>query len=127
LQSYLTNQLKGADENFIDEQLRPQLRNILKFVLHAVLHRLQKPNAGGLGFGLYGVDLILDDTLHPWLTEVQLGPGLSFDDPVKERIIPNMVREAARIVLEIQQRKRRGDALTRLDSVSAFEWLINNA
>ena len=127
MQSYLTNQLKGADENFIDEQLRPQLRNIPKFVLHAVLHRLQKPNAGGLGFGLYGVDLILDDTLRPWLTEVQLGPGLSFDDPVKERIIPNMVREAARIVLEIQQRKRRGDALTRLDSVSAFEWLINNA
>ena len=73
------------------------------------------------------MDPILDDTLRPWLTELQLGPGLSFDDPVKERIIPNMVREAARIVLEIQQRKRRGDTLTRLDSVSAFEWLINNA
>ena len=126
MQSYLTNQLKGADENFIDEQLRPQVRNILKFVLHAVLHRLQKPNASGLGFGLYGVDLILDDTLRPWLTELQLGPGLSFDDPVKERIIPNMVREAVRIALEIQQRKRRGDALTRLDSVRKFEWLTNN-
>ena len=126
-QSYLANELKRADKNFIDEQLRPQLRNILKFILHSVLHRLQKPNASGLGFGLYGVDLILDDTLRPWLTELQLGPGLSFDDPVKERIIPNMVREAARIALEIQQRKRRGDALTRLDSVSEFEWLTNNA
>ena len=56
-----------------------------------------------------------------------MGPGLSFDDPVKERIIPNMVREAARIVLEIQQRKRRRDALTRLENVSTFEWLINDA
>ena len=55
-----------------------------------------------------------------------MGPGLSFDDPVKERIIPNMVREAVRIALEIQQRKRRGDALTRLDSVRKFEWLTNN-
>ena len=73
------------------------------------------------------MDLILDDTLHPWLTELQLGPGLSFDDPAKERIIPNMVREAARIVLEVQQRKRRGDVLTRLDSISEFEWLTNNA
>ena len=127
LQSYLVNELKRADENFIEEQLRPQLRNILKFVLQAVLQRLQKPNASGLGFGLYGVDLILDESLRPWLTEVQLGPGLSFDDPVKERIIPNMVREAARIVLEIQQRKRRRDALTRLENVSTFEWLINDA
>ena len=73
------------------------------------------------------MDLILDESLRRWLTEVQLGPGLSFDDPVKERIIPNMVREAARIVLEIQQRKRRRDALTRLENVSTFEWLINDA
>lgn len=73
------------------------------------------------------MDLILDESLRLWLAEVQLGPGLSFDDPVKERIIPNMVREAARIVLEIQQRKRRRDALTRLENVSTFEWLINDA
>ena len=33
--------------------------------------------------------------LKPWLTEVQTGPGLSHDVPVKAKLIPGLVQQAA--------------------------------
>lgn len=64
-------------------------------------------------------------TLHPWLTEIQYEPGLSHDDPVKEQVVPPILREAIQIVLEIQRCKRQGQSLAQLDSVKHFEWIID--
>ena len=50
-------------------------------------------------FQLFGADFIVDDKLQPWLTEVQVGPGLSHDEPVKASIIPALVADAAAIGL----------------------------
>ena len=127
LQPYIADELKLADPNFIEEQLKPQFKDYLSFVVSSTIGSLTATSTKALYFGLYGADLILDDNLHPWLTEVQIGPGLSHVDPVKKRVVPNMLREAAWIVLEVQERKRSGQSLAQLDSVDGFEWVINLA
>ena len=127
LQSYLTDDLKLAGPDFIEAHLKPQFKRHLEFVVRATGEALASTPTQGLHFGLYGADLILDDALRPWLTEIQKGPGLSYDDPVKAQVIPPMLREAARIALEVQARKRTGQPLMRLDSVDGFEWVIDEA
>ena len=124
LESYLVRDLKLAPENYIEGHLKPQLKRMLSFVSEAAASSLVQCPAKGLFFGLFGADVILDDTLHPWLTEVQKGPGLSFDDPVKQKVIPPMLNEAVSIVLEVRRRKRDGLSLRNLEAVRGFEWVI---
>jgi|TARA_B110000211_G_scaffold199588_1_gene230079 hypothetical protein len=72
---------------------------------------------------LFGSDFILDNKLKPWLTEVQKGPGLSFSDPIKAKIIPEMFQEAIDIVLEIKEKRNSGGNLTQLGSIKNFQWV----
>ena len=127
LESYLAEERKSVGPSFIDRRLRPQLNERLGFALGATAERLAQVPARGHFFGLYGADFILDDRLRPWLTEVQLTPGLGGDDPVKRRVVVPMLDEAVQIVREVQERKRRGGSLKRLDSVEGFEWVENRA
>jgi len=121
---YLMREVKLAPENYVNEYLKPQLKRMLAFVFDAAAHSLVQCPATGLCFGLYGADIIFDDQLHPWLTEIQKGPGLSFDDPVKRNVIPSMLNEAVSIMLEVRRRKRDGLSLAHLDAVRGFEWVI---
>ncbi len=123
-ENYLVRDLKLAPENYIEGHLKPQLKRMLSFVSDAAASSLAQCPANGLFFGLFGADIIFDDTLHPWLTEIQKGPGLSFDDPVKQTVIPPMLNEAVAIVLEVQRRKRDGLSLQNLDAARGFEWVI---
>jgi len=125
LQRYLTDELAVTDADYLEQQIKPQMKKALSFVVHSAINTLRRRPERGLFFGLYGADFILDDTLHPWLTEVQVGPGLSLDDKVKQRVLPAMFGEATAIVLEVQRRKRSGESLAELDCVDGFEWLIN--
>ena len=127
LQAYLTHELKIAGPRFIERELKPRLKKILAFAVDATIAELRETPPRGQFFGLYGADIILDDRLRPWLTEVQLNPGLSHDDPVKKRIVPAMLREAARIVLEVRARRRGGETLKGLEAPDGFEWVIDRA
>jgi len=121
LESYLTHESKHAKPNFIEEHLKPHIKKTLSHVVRATRHLLCKSPPRGLFFGLYGADFILDDTLYPYLTEIQKGPGLSYNDEIKKRVIPPMLQEAVQIVLEIQKRKRNNQPLTHLKSINGFE------
>jgi tubulin-tyrosine ligase family protein len=125
LQEYLANE-KGAPANFLEEVLRPRLRQSLAHVVRASIDSLKQTPSPGFFFGLYGADFILDDRLTPWLTEIQKGPGLSHDDVVKQRVMPAMLRGAASIVLEILALKRKGQPLTALSSTQGYEWVIRD-
>ena len=99
---YLIEDLKTAPENYVEEHLKPHLKRMLSFVVEAAAPTLAAEHPRkGLCFGFYGADIIFDDTLHPWLTEAQEGPGLNFDDPIKQKVIPPMLNEAAAVMLEI--------------------------
>lgn len=42
-------------------------------------------------FELYGFDLMVDDTVTPWLLEANLSPDMRHTTSVKSRIVPRMV------------------------------------
>jgi len=125
LEKYVTCDLGVADPGFLQSQLLPQVRSALGCVVRAALGERTAPAGRGLCFGLYGADLILDSSLRLWLTEIQKGPGLSLDDPIKQRVIPAMLQEVLRIVLEVQARKRQGSPLTSLATHKGSEWVID--
>ena len=124
-ESYLINELKLAPENYVEDHLKPRLKRMLSFVVDSARESLAKHSDTGLFFGLLGADIIFDDTLHPWLTEIQKGPGLSFDDPIKEKVIPPMLSEAGAIMMEVRRRKRDVLSLEKLDAVKNFEWVVH--
>ena len=84
-------------------------------------------------FQLLGADFIVDEQLRPWLTEVQVGPGLSHDEPVKAALIPGLVRDAAAIGLAaaraaaLEDPQARAAAMARLGEGTAFVTLANEA
>jgi hypothetical protein len=125
LAAYLSQE-KATGPDFIGQVLRPRLRQCLAYAVRASIDRFRQTSSGGYYFGLYGADFILDDRLTPWLTEIQKGPGLSYDDAVKERVMPPMLRGAASIVLEILAGKRTGESLTALSSTHGYEWVIRD-
>jgi hypothetical protein len=109
------------DPAWVDTRLRPALIGLLHLVFSAVAPRL-RPRRGA--FQLLGMDAILDDDLeHVWLTEIQLGPGLSLDNSVKAVLIPSMLQEALSIVLEIRDRLAAGQDPTQLRSQRQFRWV----
>ena len=65
---------------------------------------------------------IIDDTLKPWLIELQEGPGLSHEgDKVKETFVPTMVAQAAQIGVEAAVRRRTGASLDAVEAGTNFE------
>lgn len=111
-----------GDPGWVERTLRPALIAALRLVLRAATPLLERRRGS---FQLLGMDSMLTDDLEDiWLTEIQLGPGLSVDNPVKANIIPAMVEEAAAIVLEVRDRLRRGQDPRELASRRGFQWVF---
>jgi hypothetical protein len=127
LQVYIADELGLSDRTFLEKQLKPGIHRALRYVVRASLHRLMERPENGQFYALFGADFILDDKLHPWLTEVQKNPGLSYDDPVKVAVVPPMLTEAVSLMHELQERRANGEDLRNLRSVDGFEWVINEA
>jgi tubulin polyglutamylase TTLL9 len=106
LAEYLhTNGKLGGDDpetwlNKIRLQFEERIIVCVKAALPQFLALKSKPGWDGR-FEMMGMDVILDDNLHPWLTEMQDGPGLSLDPGVKQHVIPTMIRELVDIVMEV--------------------------
>ncbi|MEM6294982.1 MAG: hypothetical protein AAGA54_27165 [Myxococcota bacterium] len=113
------------DPRWVDNQLRPGLIGLLHLVFATAAPLLQ-PRPGA--FQILGMDTILDaDLQRIWLTELQLGPGLSVDNPVKAKLIPSMLQEAMSIVLEVRDRLRAGQDPTQLTTRRHFAWVYRGA
>ena len=115
------------------ERLQHTIRQVLIRATNATLHELTDRVGETRGaFQLLGADFIVDEQLRPWLTELQVGPGLSHDEPVKAGIIPSIVSDAAEIGLAASKAaqlegRQRGVAMARLGEGSVFQTLINRA
>ncbi len=128
LERYVVEELGLAAAGFLERELKPRLKQCLRFAIRATAPALSKTCGQGIYFGPYGADIILDSRLQPWLTEVQISPGLSFvDDPVKQHVIPPMLTGTAQIMFEVQRRKRRGLSLADFPDFEGYEWVINEA
>ncbi len=120
LEKYLERQYKEVEPGFIKKIMMPQIYEILAYVARSCEHLLSRTRGQGYYFGLYGADFILDQSLKPWLTEIQLGPGYSHEDQVKARLIPRLVQEAVQIAMEMMDRRSRGEPIDKLDSQKEF-------
>ena len=105
-----------------------KMRAAIDATMRAIASELAAPAgsaeaaAGWHTFGLFGADFIIDDTLKPWLIELQEGPGLSHEgDKVKETFVPTMVAQAAQIGVEAAVRRRTGASLDAVEAGTNFE------
>lgn len=127
LDRYVAEDLGLAAPGWTQSELLPKLKRILSTVSQAARPAFYQdyPHQGDC-FAVYGADIILDDQLNPWLTEIQKGPGLSFrGDPVKQHVIPPMLDEAANIAFEVRRRRIQNKSLKRLKSVDRYHWILN--
>lgn len=124
---YLSEDLGRVGPDFLPDHLIPRIRDILATVSYAMKDELAaKLPTPGHSFAVFGADLIIDDNLNPWLSEVQKGPGLSFSDPVKSEVIPPMLGEAARIAFEMRRNRIRQIPHRDLTSVERYQWVVND-
>eukprot|EP01006_Ploeotia_vitrea_P033252 TRINITY_DN65380_c0_g1_i1.p1 TRINITY_DN65380_c0_g1~~TRINITY_DN65380_c0_g1_i1.p1 ORF type:complete len:472 (-),score=34.62 TRINITY_DN65380_c0_g1_i1:25-1248(-) len=125
LEKYLIGQNKTTDTNFLANSLKPILFKVLCHVMNAT--------RSGLGiiqnrFQLLGIDVIPSNDLKTiWVTEMQTGPSLELDHPVKMHNIPKMVDEMLAIAVEIDTKRAARKPFANLDSVKQWEWVINEA
>ena len=126
LGKYLHETLGLCEPDFLEKHLIPRVRAILATVSHAAKDTLtsEYPEQGDC-FAVFGADIIIDSNLRPWLSEVQKGPGLSFNDAVKRNVIPPMLSEAAKIGFEVRKRRMKRKSLTNLKSVQRYQWVVN--
>ncbi|DAZ94517.1 TPA: hypothetical protein N0F65_011870 [Lagenidium giganteum] len=79
-------------------------------------------------FECYGYDIIIDDTLKPWLCEVNASPSLSTtttdDRNMKSRLLRDVLELS--VVNDIPE-QRRSTQMPVLSPTNGFQWLINEA
>lgn len=127
LGQYLSKDLGIAGSDFLQAKLIPRIGRILRTVSLASRQKLQSNYpAQGDCFAVFGADLIIDENLNPWLSEVQEAPGLNFSDAVKRDVIPAMLGEAARIVMEVRNRRFNNKPFRDLQSVRTYQWVVND-
>jgi len=126
LDKYVSEDLGVAEAGYVENRLSPRLRDCLAHAVRATADRLRATPTKGHYFGLYGADFIIDENLDPWLTELQRGPGLSYSDPIKRRVIPALFEQITSMLFELQRAKREGAPLS-LTVPGDFEWVLNEA
>ena len=57
-------------------------------------------------FELFGFDVLIDDTMTPWLLEVNLTPALSCDSPLDQKVKSNVVADLLSLtgIVKMEQR-----------------------
>jgi len=130
LEEYLKSEKKvPASQDWLSTYLRPTIKKYISTVINAGVPEIKqfgsrrRPADKGR-FELLGMDIILDDNLQPYLTEVQSGPGLSRDPGIKAKLIPEMIEEMFSIALEIDTLKRAGIPFTATSLKNVRLWEI---
>jgi len=127
LSEYLLSKGMITDKDLWLEKLRNTLKEYIAIVAKASYpHFMSLKTIPGYDgrFELFGMDVILDTQLRPWLTEMQDGPSLSIDrGTIKEVLIPEMLVELTDVILEIDQIRRFGNEEELNNLTSPREWV----
>merc|ERR1712166_442048 len=78
------------------ERMWQRIKNVC--VLTTMLLVQSVPKGTDACFELYGVDVIIDDQLKPWVLEVNSGPAMGLDEPVDRLVKLPLLQDAIRLV-----------------------------
>ena len=97
------------------ESVLPRMRAIAAATLQRGAERAEAHGGAGAhggahgwssSFEIFGLDMVLDETLHPWLVEVNEAPNLSaHGSALKELILQPMLSAAVELVVEPEHRR----------------------
>jgi len=129
LGEYLFTQNMTTDPLFVENSLKPMLKRVIVRAVNATRATWTAENgARKASFELLGMDaMVAGDLSRVWMTEIQRGPGLSRDNPVKMKVIPAMLAELITIEMEIDRLRQQNIRPNRhlLSTVKQFEWIID--
>jgi len=112
---------------YLSHTLRPTLKSIIQRVVMAG-ECVRRRAFSARAFELFGMDTILDSELRVWLTEMQHGPGLAVDAPVKRDVVLHMLDELIALVVEIDDRRAQGQtSFPTLRSMCGWSWIVNHS
>ena len=106
-QEYLTNHTLAASD-FVAGTMVPQIKRALAVTMRAMAAQPKMGRGRGY-FGLFGPDIILDDTLHVWLMEVNDSPGLYYTSTVRTRVTKAVVRDVLHTQRQLLEWEERQD------------------
>ncbi|CAD8195618.1 unnamed protein product [Paramecium octaurelia] len=75
----------------------PKLKSIIVFSWMAVQNTFKKCK---YSFEIFGYDFMLDESLKPWLIEINTNPCLEESSPLLKELIPKMIDDAFKIVID---------------------------
>jgi D-alanine-D-alanine ligase-like ATP-grasp enzyme len=82
------------------ELMNGPIQEIVELTLKAVdgkLNPLQKKHC----FEIFGYDFMVDETLKPWLIEVNTNPCLQETSKLLKQLLPRMVDDAFKLTLDV--------------------------
>ena len=82
------------------ELMNGSIREIVELTLKAVDGKLN-PQQKKHCFEIFGYDFMVDETLKPWLIEVNTNPCLQETSKLLKQLLPRMVDDAFKLTLDV--------------------------
>ena len=95
-QEYLS---KTESNISVKDDIIPKTKNLIKISLKSVKRKMN-PNKLKNCFEIFGYDFIVDSAGGVWLLEVNTNPCLELSSPLLEQLIPRMIDDAFKLVID---------------------------
>lgn len=125
LQSYFDEKYakeKELPENWVYTAFTKRMHQIMTTCFHSIRQKLHRRTGT---FDLLGFDFLIDEDFKVWLLEVNINPALHTNCQVLMDLIPGVVDETLKLVLEISDKTKRRRPIFPLENQKGFQLLYN--
>lgn len=125
LQSYIDETYateKGLPENWVYTAFTKHMHQIMTTCFQSVRQKLHRRSGT---FDLLGFDFLIDEDFKVWLLEVNINPALHTNCQVLMDLLPGVVDETLKLVIEISEKTKKKRSLFPLENQRGFQLLYN--